>query len=174
MTPCVLCVFIESSGGSLPFFPDINAGFWSCCSIYHAQIANGVPNWDLMTSQEASTIELFWVKQVEHDEKYSSFSYKIFRKIEKCYWHRNQHWSSRLTWTLPDPSTDVHRLARLFPSILHSTALSDELPDFALVHLFPRSWIQMISHRGAALSVCSCSRIAIEVSATANGVRRFV
>lgn len=30
----------------------------------------------------------------------------------------------------------MHRLARLYPSALHSTPSSDELPDFALVHPF--------------------------------------
>ena len=155
MRLCVLCVFIQSSRGFSAFFPDIKVGFWSCCSIYHAQIANGVPDRDLMTSQEALTNEWFWVNQVKYDEKYSSFPYKIFRKIEKCYWHWKQPWSSRLTWTLPDPSTDVHRLACLYPSILHATASSDELPDFALLHPF-------LSHRvllcRSALAVGSTSR----------------
>lgn len=51
-TVCVVCVY-RVQRGFLCLLPDINAGFWSCSYIYQAQIANGVPKWDLMTSQEA-------------------------------------------------------------------------------------------------------------------------
>lgn len=75
---CVVCLLIPK-GGFCAFFPplpDIKAAFWSCCSIHHTQIANGVPGRDLMTSQEARTIKLFG----ENDEKYSSFSHTSLGK----------------------------------------------------------------------------------------------
>lgn len=52
-TVCVVCVGESSGGFCAFFFPDVNAGIWSYCNIYHAQIANGVPDRDHMTSQEA-------------------------------------------------------------------------------------------------------------------------
>lgn len=92
MRTCVLCVFIDSKGGFRAFLfpPPDNTGFWSCSSIHHVQIANGVPERDLMTSQETRTIKLFG----ENDEKYRSFSNTSMGK--------QMNVGTRITTDLPD------------------------------------------------------------------------